>query len=685
VHQKIVNDEASARIVGKSDSEAAKSLVEELNEIIVSDPGSESVIENFYLALLNCYEKSQNVWCRTMATSRLQPAVMAELKQLDVNHHDLPIVLQRLPSVQLVLQSASQLKYVLGLRGPIGGSATDLKQIIRQGMNEKHGFSVSDLVLGLLLTPSLGRYVTLLLPYCCCNPLEVYKLLLHLQHNWTKLANHFGYSQNEIDDIGAGGNDIPNQIQLFLRVWWMPDCGENKTCAFLQRVIQEKLHLPAMDDGQALLKACLNNDWRKAETLIRSGCHLGARCEDARTPLMHACRKGQDTLVQLLIDKGADPQVMDKRGDACLHFPETLRNRTILECILKEYQRLGVSVDVESLYSECSPLSIACKHLAVNSAELLLTYGADPNGCKNGKHRPLVEASAQGHVGLVRALLKWRPDVNATNKDGFTPLLQACTSNQWGVAQLLMDEGADVNKCGIDCTSPLFAAVSANSLPIAEKLIRKGAIIDAVRFQPGAVEGIVEMTPLSHAAGKGMNSMVELLIKNGANVNYLCSETMPALGFAIIGEQFETFHLLLQCENLDKSITGLSTSIITSVRTEKLYFTEHLLDVLGGPKTALMRAQQTQMELLVENILMYMQATNHPHLSEVGSMPGQYKAPPVAPTPQVRLHPEDQQKIDEVLTHFSRICMSAVLESPEIPVSLLTLCTGCNIIHCSPA
>ena len=48
-------------------------------------------------------------------------------------------------------------------------------------------------------------------------------------------------------------------------------------------------------------------------------------------------------------------------------------------------------------------------------------------------------------------------------------------------------------------------------------------MVDTLQFQPGAVEGIVEMTPLSHAAGKGMNSMVELLIKNGANVNYLCS------------------------------------------------------------------------------------------------------------------------------------------------------------------
>ena len=34
-------------------------------------------------------------------------------------------------------------------------------------------------------------------------------------------------------------------------------------------------------------------------------------------------------------------------------------------------------------------------------------------------------------------------------------------------------------------------------------------------------------------------------------------------------------------------------------------------------QTALMRAQQAQMELLVENILMYMQAVHDPHLSEV--------------------------------------------------------------------
>ena len=47
--------------------------------------------------------------------------------------------------------------------------------------------------------------------------------------------------------------------------------------------------------------------------------------------------------------------------------------------------------------------------------------------------------------------------------------------------------------------------------------------LSLLQFQPGAVEGTVELTPLAHAAGKGLQGIVELLIDSGANVNYLCS------------------------------------------------------------------------------------------------------------------------------------------------------------------
>ena len=41
--------------------------------------------------------------------------------------------------------------------------------------------------------------------------------------------------------------------------------------------------------------------------------------------------------------------------------------------------------------SECSPLSIACKHGAVNSAELLLMFGANPDGCENVSRTKIVK------------------------------------------------------------------------------------------------------------------------------------------------------------------------------------------------------------------------------------------------------------------------------------------------------
>ena len=42
---------------------------------------------------------------------------------------------------------------------------------------------------------------------------------------------------------------------------------------------------------------------------------------------MHACLKGKETVVQLLIDRGADPQVMDK-------VPSTIYRITVHECFL---------------------------------------------------------------------------------------------------------------------------------------------------------------------------------------------------------------------------------------------------------------------------------------------------------------------------------------------------------------
>ena len=95
--------------------------------------------------------------------------------------------------------------------------------------------------------------------------------------------------------------------------------------------------------------------------------------QDGRTPLMHACLRGKEKIVTLLIEHGADVLAIDKvtdlqymllcahlalyhcyswqKGESCLNFDGTLRNLVILEMVLKEYRAHGASVDVESFVS----------------------------------------------------------------------------------------------------------------------------------------------------------------------------------------------------------------------------------------------------------------------------------------------------------------------------------------------
>jgi hypothetical protein len=216
--------------------------------------------------------------------------------------------------------------------------------------------------------------------------------------------------------------------------------------------------------------------------------------------------------------------------------------------------------------------------------------------------------------------------------------------------------------------SPLFVAVEANEYGTASKLIQKGVSVNLVKFQSGALDGIVELTPLAQAAAKGLNAMVKLLLDSGANINYFCADILPALGFTIIGDHVETFHLLLSSPNLVKTLAGLSSVIITTVRTEKYYYTEKLLEILGGPRAAVMQAQQDHLQLLVENIAVYMRATYHPDLREVESI----LSAPNSTRHQLRqleLAPGEQEKINYVLTDFCRICVSAILYSPEVHIS----------------
>ena len=80
------------------------------------------------------------------------------------------VVVDRLTSAQVTLtsQHARQLRTALHQSGGGGDTTTQLRDIVRQRMNDDTSFDVADLVLSLMMTPQLGKYVALLLPHCEC-------------------------------------------------------------------------------------------------------------------------------------------------------------------------------------------------------------------------------------------------------------------------------------------------------------------------------------------------------------------------------------------------------------------------------------------------------------------------------------------------------------------------------------
>jgi len=111
--------------------------------------------------------------------------------------------------------------------------------------------------------------------------------------------------------------------------------------------------------------------------------------------------------VELLLEKGADPNISDEDGDTAL---------------------------IE-----------ACEGGHTNVVELLMEKGADPNISNKRGRTPLIEASEEGHTNVVELLLEKGADPNISDEDGDTPLNVAYCAGHTYIAKLLLRKGADPN------------------------------------------------------------------------------------------------------------------------------------------------------------------------------------------------------------------------------------------------
>lgn len=332
------------------------------------------------------------------------------------------------------------------------------------------------------------------------------------------------------------------------------------------RVVME----PSFDGFNALAMAVVDNMYGSGpDAIARSAGRRSIRSivellerdfvsmdENGQTPLHYAAARGMQSLVQLMLDKGVDPNVIGNRGCTPV-FEAVDNNDTAMARMLLER---GADIDFRNKFG-AAPLSYAVWHSdvqpwvlswliangaavdfadndgetplysvaqrgALEKAALLLEAGADPDS-RCGTRRPLHAAADDHMAGMVELLLANGATVHAKSSDGWTALhyalrgsVDADDTSRAPVVRMLLEKGANPNARNRFGATPLHFAAGMNDLEIVRLLIDRGARVTA-KDSDGSTPLHEAITNFELTANgyRHRVEIVELLIQKKADVN----------------------------------------------------------------------------------------------------------------------------------------------------------------------
>ena len=131
-----------------------------------------------------------------------------------------------------------------------------------------------------------------------------------------------------------------------------------------------------------MMNTCLHyvayGDCRKEvllEAIIYHSIGVNATNKNNVTALMIACWKSNKDAINALLNTGADPNIVNARGNTCLHF--AARNDYCTE-VLQAIIRHGVDVNTKNK-DNVTALMIAYGKANIEAITVLLNAGADPS------------------------------------------------------------------------------------------------------------------------------------------------------------------------------------------------------------------------------------------------------------------------------------------------------------------
>ena len=265
------------------------------------------------------------------------------------------------------------------------------------------------------------------------------------------------------------------------------------------------------------------------------------------TLLMIACKSGFIDCVKVLLDNKADLNHPDQHDSllSCACFSGSVEmvrfiiasgleiNDEAIMNVFKSENLMKNNYDVISIIAEyIKNIDFNCHGTFVNWASRagnedvvrsLVRRGADPNRVYDACDNPLLEASREGHLELVKLLFLSNAINEPISQERLVTVLnQASTYGEIDIVRCLVEYGIEVS----GLTAALVLAVEYNQVEVVSYLIDHGA-----DYNIATIDGASLMT---YVCLVGYLDIVRILLTRGADANAAdCPGSMP-LEFAVL-------------------------------------------------------------------------------------------------------------------------------------------------------
>jgi ankyrin repeat protein len=211
-----------------------------------------------------------------------------------------------------------------------------------------------------------------------------------------------------------------------------------------------------------LIAAGAWNDAGVMRLLIEAGAPLDAQDSTGRTALHAAAAAKHADNVRVLLDAGADADLVCTKEHTTALFSAIYAGRTDIALMLLEHSR---DVNIEATNDGGTPLLWAVGTPSTELVRALVQRGADI-------HAPgvLQSATFNGRLQHIEYLLAQGADIDARNRYGSTCLHVAANRGDDKAVQWLLERGADPLICGDEQMTPLDCAVRQQHDAAAERL-----------------------------------------------------------------------------------------------------------------------------------------------------------------------------------------------------------------------